>query len=564
MNYDDDGLKKFVGWTATANYSSDDTAPEFVKDGDDAEATTYYAVYAEESGSGAITWNLVTNASTLKAGDVLVIASNSAGKTAGDISSEIMGSVNSTFSSGDSYATITSLGAETVELTLGGSVGEWTLSSTNGLLGATTTKKLAWDSGTTTWSISISGGNATIQNGTSGYGRFLYNTSSPRFTTYTSDPSATMLLPQLYRKTGGVSYSNYSTSCEACALSSITLNTTDVTKNYYTGDAFDATGLVVTANYSNCSDKVVTPTEISTPDMSVAGEKTITVSYTENEVTKTATFTITVTDKPTYAIRFFNNGAQVGETQNVTEDEEPEIPDVTPCEGYAFEGWWTSELAEDNTEEKEWITDFTATQDQDYYAIYSIVVTDPSSSVVSIEAADLSSVGTGEEIGTQTVKGVAIKGEVGSNSSANAPKYYLSGTTHTIRFYAGNKLTISADGTISQIDFNHDGSYNGGSITPASGAWASTPTEGWNKTWTGETNSIRFTINGSAQWRITEMQVTIGGGSTTYYTSTETCTSTGIEETEVSQQAVMKVLREGQIYLMYNGTMYNIQGQRVK
>lgn len=45
--------KVFLGWTKTAGYESDTTAPTFVKAGDPiAEATTLYAVYAEQSGEG--------------------------------------------------------------------------------------------------------------------------------------------------------------------------------------------------------------------------------------------------------------------------------------------------------------------------------------------------------------------------------------------------------------------------------------------------------------------------------------------------------------------------------
>lgn len=160
----------------------------------------------------AQTWELVTDASTLKAGDVLVIASNSKGTTAGDISSQIMASIASTFS--DDKSSITTLGEGTVELTLGGTSGAWTLANNEGkLLGATAVKKLAWSSGTTTWRITISNNDATIQNGTSTYGRFLYNATSglERFTTYTSNATTSMLLPQLYRKTGssgGVTYTD--------------------------------------------------------------------------------------------------------------------------------------------------------------------------------------------------------------------------------------------------------------------------------------------------------------------------------------------------------------------
>ena len=205
--------KVFVGWCNQANYSNATTAPTFVKAGDAVESgAIFYAVFAtkETAGAGEANWTLVTDASTLAAGDLLVMACTSKGATAGDISSQIMASVTSTF--GDNE--ISSLGDGTVQFTLGGSAGAWTLSNGNKKLGATAVKKVAWDSGTQTWSISISGGDATIQNGTESYGRFLYNATSPRFTTYTSNATSSMLLPQLYRKGAGATYSNYSTTCE--------------------------------------------------------------------------------------------------------------------------------------------------------------------------------------------------------------------------------------------------------------------------------------------------------------------------------------------------------------
>lgn len=47
--------KVFLGWTKTANYESETAAPTYVKAGDPiAEATTLYAVYAEQSGEGSV------------------------------------------------------------------------------------------------------------------------------------------------------------------------------------------------------------------------------------------------------------------------------------------------------------------------------------------------------------------------------------------------------------------------------------------------------------------------------------------------------------------------------
>ena len=60
--------------------------------------------------------------------------------------------------------------------------------------------------------------------------------------------------------------------------------------SYYIGEAFDKTGLKVTATYSVSGTKEITKYTISSPDMTTAGTKTVTVSYEG----KTAAFTITV------------------------------------------------------------------------------------------------------------------------------------------------------------------------------------------------------------------------------------------------------------------------------
>lgn len=364
------GGKKFVGWCTNSSYSSAATAPTFAKTGDAYTSANYYAVYATAAASGASSWELVTDAASLKSGDVLVIASNTKGKTAGDISSQYMTEVSTTFS--NDYSTITSLGSGTVELTLGGTSGAWTLSSSSGLLGATTTKKLAWGSGTTTWSISISNGDATIQNGTAAYGAFLHNFGSTRFTTYSSSPTNQMLAPQLYRKSAGISYSDYTTTCVVCALSGISLNTSGVTTSFTTDDSFTSEGLVVTANYSNCSSKTVTPTSISTPDMTTAGSKTITVTYTENDVSKTATYSITVTELLKHTVTWVACGTTF-KTEQYVDGDPLVLPSPAPganTEGKTFYGW----IAEENYTGADAPTTITAggavTADATYYAVY--------------------------------------------------------------------------------------------------------------------------------------------------------------------------------------------------
>lgn len=70
----------------------------------------------------------------------------------------------------------------------------------------------------------------------------------------------------------------------------------DMTLNYNVGDKFSFDGKCV-ANYSTGETKVVTPTSVTSPDMSTAGTKPITVSYTEGSKTVSKNYSITVTAK---------------------------------------------------------------------------------------------------------------------------------------------------------------------------------------------------------------------------------------------------------------------------
>ena len=109
-------------------------------------------------------------------------------------------------------------------------------------------------------------------------------------------------------------YKQGTSSGQTATLSSITLNTSNVQTSFEIGDEFDYTGLEVTAHYSDDTEDVVTPTSVSSPDMSTAGEKTITVTYTESAVQKTATYTITVTAAATS-----EHGRQPDDPLSVTE-----------------------------------------------------------------------------------------------------------------------------------------------------------------------------------------------------------------------------------------------------
>ena len=74
-------------------------------------------------------------------------------------------------------------------------------------------------------------------------------------------------------------------------LSSIAVTRTPSSSLYYVGDSLDTTGLTVTATYSDGSSKTVsgwTVSGFSSESVSLGTEQTLTISYTEGKVTKTA------------------------------------------------------------------------------------------------------------------------------------------------------------------------------------------------------------------------------------------------------------------------------------
>ena len=170
-----------------------------------------------------------------------------------------------------------------------------------------------------------------------------------------------------------MSYSDYGTTCVVCALTSISLNTTGVKTEFTTDDSFSAEGLVVTANYSNCSAKTVTPTSISTPNMTTDGNKTVTVTYTENDVTKTATYTINVAALVKHTVTWKTCGGTTFKTEQYVDGTALALPSPTPganTEGKAFAGWITEEHYTGVDAPETISAGGVVTADATYYAIY--------------------------------------------------------------------------------------------------------------------------------------------------------------------------------------------------
>ena len=261
-----------------------------------------------------------------------------------------------------------------------------------------------------------------------------------------------------------------------------------------------------------------------------------------------------------YTIRFFDNGEQI-DAQTVLKNQQAEVPTVTPaCDDYTFVGWWTAELDADNTEAKAWVTTFKATKDQDYYAIYSKTETSGGSSQPVEESLTFSTLGKAN--GT-SVEGEAIA--IGTNSTitfykgtnTNDPKYYDTGAA--IRAYGGNTVAVAADANMSQIVFTFDSGEGSNAISAKTGTYD-------DGTWTGDAATVVFTIEGtSGHRRFKTVTVTIGtaAGYTTYYSSVVNCNPSDVETIFV-EEAAQKVLRDGQLFILHNGVLYDAFGRIVK
>lgn len=127
--------------------------------------------------------------------------------------------------------------------------------------------------------------------------------------------------------------------------SEITLDRISLSGDYQTvfevGDEFNYEGLIVTAFYSDDSSSVVTPTSVSTPDMSSEGEKEITVTYQ----TVSTKYTITINPVSVTLSSISVSDAQtvftVGDdfvkptvTAHYSDDSEADVTSSTSFSGY--------------------------------------------------------------------------------------------------------------------------------------------------------------------------------------------------------------------------------------
>ena len=137
------------------------------------------------------------------------------------------------------------------------------------------------------------GGTVTAHYGDSSTGDV---TNSATFTGYNMTTLGNQTVTVSYTEGSTTKTETYSITINEGTLSSISVS--GMTTSYSKNDTFSFDG-TCTVTFNNGYQKSVTPTSVSSPDMTMVGNKTVTVSFTQNGVTASTTYEITVNSNRT-------------------------------------------------------------------------------------------------------------------------------------------------------------------------------------------------------------------------------------------------------------------------
>ena len=332
------------------------------------------------------------------------------------------------------------------------------------------------------------------------------------------------------------------------------------TKVTWTGSATSVTFTVgAKADYGTEPDKAG-QLDVTSVDITAGGGAT----YSDYSLTCSG-----VTPEPVYYnIRFFNNGNQIGEPQSVLKNQQAEVPTgiTAECEDYTFVGWWTAELLAENTEAKSWVTNFKATQDQDYYAIFSKTEEGQGGAAeekttytfTSKAWADATNSWTSnadgnqynnDNQGVQVTTGTTGAGAEAKNSLDNVSKVVIKYCTNATK--GVGSITV----TVGTAELSKD-------VTKTSG----TELRDLEFAFDNKSGKVSFKVECTTNSiYVNSVTITAGGGtsSTTYYSSVVTCGETAIDNNVVAPKAI-KVLENGQIVIILGDQKYTIFGQKIQ
>lgn len=285
----------------------------------------------------------------------------------------------------------------------------------------------------------------------------------------------------------------------------------------YINDTFtepDLSGNKTTVTYSSSDEKVAT-VDAASGKVTIlsAGKTEITATAEESEEYKPATakYTLTVNkhtqnlsfEEGSYSVLLANKDSFVSPKVNGAKT--PVSYSITLGEGVAQDAITIDPKTGKITINAVGTATITATAEEteEYEAAsanYSLTVTEKSPTGPTTVVIDLSKQNfkNNQEIKEVTSDPVSLSFNKGSNT--NSPKYYTTGTA--VRLYGGNTMTVSSSKTIVKVELTFATGENNNTITTDSETYS-------NGTWTGESNSIKFTVGGkSGHRRVQKVSVT--------------------------------------------------------
>lgn len=159
-------------------------------------------------------------------------------------------------------------------------------------------------------------------------------------------------------------------------LTGIAIANPATTTSFNEGDSFTAEGLSITASYKNDYSQTLTEGFATSPaegDAVAFGTTTVEVSLTEGSVTKTATYSITVSEMPKYEVTFVINGKSTTIKEPIANNGVV-APNVADINGYTFSGWSLTDVTEETTTKPQTVTltdgKYMPTEATTLYAVY--------------------------------------------------------------------------------------------------------------------------------------------------------------------------------------------------
>lgn len=447
------------------------------------------------------TWSLVTDASTLAEGDVIVIVAADADvalSTTQNSSNrgqqEITKNANSTVTIDDKVQQLI-LGAGT-------KTGTFSLSTGDGYLYAASSSKNYLKTQTTldyngSWTITIANNVATLKaNGTNTRNWLRYNSTDKLFSCYSSGQGDV----QIYRKNDTRASQSISYSAETGSIDKYTL-----VKNIPT---LNVSGVKTKVSYTSSDAAVATVSETGEITPLKAGTTTITAiaaASAEYREAK-ASFVLTVTDSSPYlnATASKTSIAAAGETVKITVDTNVDGWNATSDNAAFVVGTPSGNTVDVVVSKNAAATERTAT--------------------ITVTAGDLSKTITLTQLAAGAVGEETVEKTSGlqASTTATAMDSYISyknsaanNYSDPMRIYQDATFTISAtNAVITKVEFTCDTKdknttgLTNGTVTVDSGATSSMTANGDVVTYTITGSTTSFKVKASAQFRVSGLKVT--------------------------------------------------------